>query len=906
MCLICGIVGAAHEDNLVSTQTYVTTSSKPVASLSQAITYLTTQWPGAAGTLRTWVGETSLSYSIPSSAPEAGSQEASGFKKMTTAQKAAAREAFELWDDLIAVSLTETTSASADISFAYSTKTIGGGNYARTYTSFTGTSTLDITRAHVWLNASTATHDTDSDMYYGGYGRLTYIHEIGHTLGLSHPGTYDAVGGGSITYARSAEYAQDTRQFTTMSYFRANSDGSGTDHVGSKGTSYAATPLLHDIAAIQAKYGADMTTRTGNTVYGFGNTSGRDAFDFKKNPNPVVAIWDAGGIDTLNVSGFSTNQKISLVPGTFSDVGHLTKNVAIAFGTTIENAVGGSGADQIEGNAAANLLRGGAGNDTIWGGAGNDTLHGEAGADLLYGGPGRDEFVFATGGGADRIGDFQPGTDVIRLTSVTGFSKVALTAVGGGTKVTWGTSDSVLVSNVAKAQLTSASFVFGSGPASSAPAPAAPGEPAKAAPAPAKSAPAKSAVAGVSKKGGPGRDDLVGGVGADTLSGMGGNDRLEGGPGADRLDGGSGFDTASYASSKAAVKINLATGVHTGDAKGDTFKSIERYDLTPFDDVFVGSKRGEVIMGGDGNDRIDGGGGNDKLIGGSGADLFVFGPKAGADTILDFEDGLDRIDLRGVPGLDDLSDLSIVSVRGGTKVSWHDGSVVLTGVSKSQLTAADFLFAAGTTVKSATTTTSKPSGMSLTGDSTGDTLIGGAAADKLYGMGGNDRLEGGPGADRLDGGSGFDTASYASSKAAVKINLATGVHTGDAKGDTFKSIERYDLTPFDDVFVGSKRGEVIMGGDGNDRIDGGGGNDKLIGGSGADLFVFGPKAGADTILDFEDGLDRIDLRGVPGLDDLSDLSIVSVRGGTKVSWHDGSVVLTGVSKSQLTAADFLF
>jgi hypothetical protein len=32
---------------------------------------------------------------------------------------------------------------------------------------------------------------------------------------------------------------------------------------------YSATPLVHDIAAIQAIYGVDTTTRTGDTVYGF-------------------------------------------------------------------------------------------------------------------------------------------------------------------------------------------------------------------------------------------------------------------------------------------------------------------------------------------------------------------------------------------------------------------------------------------------------------------------------------------------------------------------------------------------------------------------------------------------------------------------------------------------------------
>ena len=81
---------------------------------------------------------------------------------------------------------------------------------------------------------------------------------------------------------------------------------------------YGATPMVHDIYAAQKMYGADMTTRTGDTTYGFNataDTAGRDAFNFDLTPAPVMAIWDAGGIDTLDASGYSTNQLIDLTPG---------------------------------------------------------------------------------------------------------------------------------------------------------------------------------------------------------------------------------------------------------------------------------------------------------------------------------------------------------------------------------------------------------------------------------------------------------------------------------------------------------------------------------------------------------------------------------------------------------------
>ena len=99
----------------------------------------------------------------------------------------------------------------------------------------------------------------------------------------------------------------------------------------------------------------------------------------------MLCIWDAGGTDTLNCSGFSQNQLINLTAGLFSNIGGLTGNVSIALGATIENAVGGSGADTIYGNSANNMLSG----------DGNtDIFNGWAGLDLLIGGAGGDRFVF--------------------------------------------------------------------------------------------------------------------------------------------------------------------------------------------------------------------------------------------------------------------------------------------------------------------------------------------------------------------------------------------------------------------------------------------------------------------------------------------------------------------------------
>ncbi len=193
----------------------------------------------------------------------------------------------------------------------------------------------------------------------GTYAFLTALHELGHAVGLAHPGDYNA-GQGDPSYGADAAYFEDSRQYTVMSYWSEGNTG------GSFGGRFANAPMLHDVAALQRLYGANEETRAGNTVYGFGSNTGDGAWTLTSSSDGIVgAIWDAGGTDAIDASGYFQDQVIDLRQEAFSSLGGMTNNLAIARGTVIEDAHGGRGDDLIVANAASNRLDGGEGLDTV-------------------------------------------------------------------------------------------------------------------------------------------------------------------------------------------------------------------------------------------------------------------------------------------------------------------------------------------------------------------------------------------------------------------------------------------------------------------------------------------------------------------------------------------------------------
>ncbi len=333
-----------------------------------------------------WFGPL-ITYSFPTSASTISSPfgEAQTFRTLNTNQQYAAKQALATWDDLIAPTIVQVNSLS-NIEFGLSTTDT---DFAHAYFPSNGS---------IWFNANSSELLTPQ---VGQYGFETFIHEIGHALGLEHMGNYNGAGNN-----QPSAY-QDSTVHSVMSYFGPDHNSgqdrvAWADWVGTDGKTYSPqTPMLSDVLAVQSIYGPDLITRLGSTVYGFNsNVIGDQSsiFDFAKNKNPILTIYDAGGTDTLDLSGFGSASTINLNSGSFSSCNAMTNNIAIAYSSLIENAVGGPGNDLITGNALNNLIDGGGGRNTaVYAGVSgqykvclepggvcvNDTIAGRDGLDTL-------------------------------------------------------------------------------------------------------------------------------------------------------------------------------------------------------------------------------------------------------------------------------------------------------------------------------------------------------------------------------------------------------------------------------------------------------------------------------------------------------------------------------------------
>jgi hypothetical protein len=279
---------------------------------------------GGAKILADGSSKTAVTYSFLTAQP--GSLSMTGFQEMTTAQKDAVRRAFDYYGKLINVAFTEVTDGSeGNINFGTNVQSSSAG-----YAYYPNSVAKDKTYLFLANNQSS---NNDAGMQEGGYGYLTVLHEIGHTLGLKHPGNYNAGGGGTPGPYLSA--ANDNKQLTIMSY---------NDNNYSRGVN-PTTAMLLDVAALQSLYGVNRNASTA--------TNGVFAFDGSK--NYLQTLWSTSGNDTIDLTGTTRSSSVNLNAGTYSNIdvknpaGGSTysgqRNVALAYGSKINKVTLSSAAN---------------------------------------------------------------------------------------------------------------------------------------------------------------------------------------------------------------------------------------------------------------------------------------------------------------------------------------------------------------------------------------------------------------------------------------------------------------------------------------------------------------------------------------------------------------------------------
>jgi len=320
----------------------------------------------------------SLTYSFLTAPPSGASiTDSTGFAEMDAAMQSFAQAAFAYYGSILNVTFTEVASG-GDIQLGTNDQGAGSAGYSTLPQSPVGTCT-------VYLNNQSATN-ADSGLTQGSYGWETLLHEIGHSLGLKHPGNYNAAGDGTAP-GPYLPTATDNRRYSIMSYNDPANVGTVTvtplvNNSYSFSLNQVVNPqglMLYDIEALQYLYGA--------------NTAPHDqTYSFKTSDTPFETIWAPSGVNTIDCSQETYQNAIDLRAGDFSSIGmRLTtadlraaipsyatdprittptydgsNDLAIAYGSHVDVAIGGSNNDSFYANSESDRIDGGAGTNTVY------------------------------------------------------------------------------------------------------------------------------------------------------------------------------------------------------------------------------------------------------------------------------------------------------------------------------------------------------------------------------------------------------------------------------------------------------------------------------------------------------------------------------------------------------------
>ncbi|WP_448109275.1 M10 family metallopeptidase C-terminal domain-containing protein [Pseudomonas azerbaijanoccidentalis] len=743
------------------------TGLKPVDSLISGSQWESSKWydPGAATHLTFSFAAPGVSYfAINYSADN----EYTDMYALTTAQQNAVVSALGAWSAVANITFTQTTDnvfGVGDLRFAGYAQ-MDGQTAAWAYLP------SDAPRGgDVWIGPQTNSPTPTK----GSYDYLTFVHEIGHAIGLKHPFSPNPMNSTVL------DPLLDDVALTVMSY---------NDSYSYQPT----TPMLLDILAIQSLYGANTQWMTGNTVYSWAPT--QSVFE---------TIWDAGGVDTIDGRNQLAAVRIDLNEGAFSQIGQAFTNLndgssfneglAIAYGAKIENAMGSDFDDVLIGNSLNNLLNGSAGADTMSGGAGNDTyVVDNAGDAVIELGSSLSEIdtVIATidytlGANLENLTLFGPdningtGNALNNVMIGNAGNNVIDGGLGADTMTGGAGNDTYIVDNLADTVVeltgggqdlvkTSVSYTL-------------------------------SANIEDAQAQGNAALTLIGNALNNTLTGNAAANILNGGTGADTLIGGAGNDLYvvdnlnDVVVETSALSTEIDTVVATINyTLGANLENLTLYG--PGNLNGTGNALNNVMLGNAGNNSLQGGAGNDLLDGGLGADILI----GGAD---------DDIYI-----VDNAAD-TIVELAG----EGHD--LVKTSINYTLSANIEDALAQGAAA------------LSLIGNALDNTLTGNAAANILNGGAGADTLIGGAGNDLYVVDNLNDVVVETSALASeIDTVVATIDYTLGA------NLENLTLFGPDNINgTGNALNNVMIGNAGNNVIDGGLGADTMTGGAGNDTYI---------------------------------------------------------------------
>jgi hypothetical protein len=339
------------------------------------------------------------------SAPGSQASDKKGFAAMSANEQAAVRSALDYVASLVDVTFTEVASG-GNLQFGTNNQGHKSSGYAY-YPNATAANTASVYLANDIYNPAT------TDFSPGTSAFETLIHEIGHALGLKHPGNYNAGGGG--TPGPYLPKAQDNTGNTVMSYYAPkNAVAASTVPNGPGkfllylGTVQPSSYQMLDIAALQYMYGGSATAENNSaTTYDFSPTANNKNVFMK-------TVWNTNSGSVIDASQQTLKDVVDLRAGHFSSIGVRSPydglpapystaalykknvpggpkptydgkdNLAIAAGSHIDGVKAGSGGDTIVGNDdATNTIVGGAGSDRVFLGKASSVVTGNGGNDLV-------------------------------------------------------------------------------------------------------------------------------------------------------------------------------------------------------------------------------------------------------------------------------------------------------------------------------------------------------------------------------------------------------------------------------------------------------------------------------------------------------------------------------------------